>query len=357
MLSKKLKIMNINPSALCDLNSDRPAPIENPALEPPIAPLLPHSSTPSVSRRRTGKVASLPKAERDLVNQLLEDGSPYDAIVQALALRGFTVSSRNISNWFQGGYQDWLLLQQRIATHQLHEEAALDILNDRDIDVAAAGLQIVATHLCQVLLASQPLRVDPQSGLDNYLRAANTICRITHQLIQIQKFHDEYPSDPDATASDTKTKNSPPSAAPVVHSTCPVVPLPVQSKPTVAYVSSSKAAQPSGEVSPLPSPPDEAHEGEADVAPAPAPPLFEGRVTTSLPRPSDGRGPGVRAISLVQNPEPKLQQSGLNELPLPTTVAYGNPRQPQKSLAPEPTIHTRTAWNTNASPWPLRYEI
>jgi hypothetical protein len=55
-------------------------------------------------RRRNGKVASLPKPQRDLVNRMLEDGVAYKEIVAALAQLGHTVSSRNISNWYQGGY-------------------------------------------------------------------------------------------------------------------------------------------------------------------------------------------------------------------------------------------------------------
>jgi hypothetical protein len=315
-----MQIMKIN--TVCQLNSDTPNPIENENPEPEIR----LNDFDTVARRRTGKVASLPKSERNLVNRLLEDGAPYDDIVASLAQRGYTLSARNISNWFQGGYQDWLLLQQRLATHQLHQETALEILSNSDIDLTAAGLQIVATQLCQVLLASEPHRVDPQSGLNNYLRAANALCRITRQLIQIQKFHDDYGYDSDTSVSDNRTKNEPLSVSPAAPT--PVVPSAPHSEPQVHSLgaSGSEALEPSSNVSPLASPPNE---GEADVAPAPAPPLFEGRVTTSLPHPSDGRE--ARSESYFPGSKSANVQVSVKTGPFPTTVSYGNSRQPQKS--------------------------
>src|SRR6516164_3279913 len=158
-----------------------------------------HSSlcTLHSKRRRNGKVASLPKPHRDLVNRMLEDGVAYKEIVAALAQLGHSVSARNISNWYQGGYQDWLLHQERLAANRIREEAVLDILtNNHDVDLPAAGLQVAATHLCQLLLAAHPETADPDSGLDNYIRVANSLCRISHQLMKVQEFRDQYPDDP-----------------------------------------------------------------------------------------------------------------------------------------------------------------
>jgi hypothetical protein len=127
---------------------------------------------------------------------MLDDGAPYNQIVAALAELGHTVSARNISNWFQGGHQDWLLHQERLAANRIREEAVLDILtNDTAIDLPAAGLQIAATHLCQLLLAAHPESADPESGLNNYIRVANALCRITRQLLRVHEFRQENPHD------------------------------------------------------------------------------------------------------------------------------------------------------------------
>jgi hypothetical protein len=127
---------------------------------------------------------------------MLDDGAPYNQIVAALAELGHTVSARNISNWYQGGHQDWLLHQERLAANRIREEAVLDILtNDTAIDLPAAGLQIAATHLCQLLLAAHPESADPDSGLNNYIRVANALCRITRQLLRVHEFRQENPRD------------------------------------------------------------------------------------------------------------------------------------------------------------------
>src|SRR5262249_11064800 len=75
-------------------------------------------------RRRNGKIARLPKLERDMVNKLLHNHVPYSKIVWALDERGITVTERNISNWrTRGGYKEWCAEQEnqlRLAHLQDH---------------------------------------------------------------------------------------------------------------------------------------------------------------------------------------------------------------------------------------------
>ncbi len=59
---------------------------------------------------RNGKVARLPEATRELINQMLEDGFAYRQIIARLAQAvplPYPISEMNLSNWFHGGYQDW----------------------------------------------------------------------------------------------------------------------------------------------------------------------------------------------------------------------------------------------------------
>src|SRR5438477_11726167 len=63
----------------------------------------------SHTARRKGRVACLPKLQRDMVNRMLDNGVPYKNIVAALEEAGFTVTERNISNWATGGYLEWRL--------------------------------------------------------------------------------------------------------------------------------------------------------------------------------------------------------------------------------------------------------
>src|SRR3954468_18578267 len=60
------------------------------------------------SDRRTGKIARLPKPVRDHLNAMLQDGVPYQQIMERLGPHGDALNEQNITNWKKGGYQDWL---------------------------------------------------------------------------------------------------------------------------------------------------------------------------------------------------------------------------------------------------------
>lgn len=64
--------------------------------------------------RRNGRVASLPKIQRDMVNRMIWNGVPYKNIVAALDDAGFTLIERNISNWATGGHLEWRLEQENV---------------------------------------------------------------------------------------------------------------------------------------------------------------------------------------------------------------------------------------------------
>jgi hypothetical protein len=93
----------------------------------------PHEHEPSpfdnLPYNRNGKIARLPRALRDRINQALYDRCPAKRLVQALNpmpevkavlaqyFNGRPLRPQNISEWKQGGYRDWLrhrqLLEQK----------------------------------------------------------------------------------------------------------------------------------------------------------------------------------------------------------------------------------------------------
>jgi hypothetical protein len=77
--------------------------------------LLSGAGKPVSQRRRSGKVASLPRAMREEVNTWLLDGVIYSDITKRLAERGFkAISIDSVCSWYKGGYQDWLRDRERI---------------------------------------------------------------------------------------------------------------------------------------------------------------------------------------------------------------------------------------------------
>jgi hypothetical protein len=75
---------------------------------------------------RNGKIARLPKAVRDELNRRLADGEPGNQLVAwlndlpevqkvaAAEFGGRAVREQNLSEWKQGGYQDWLRQQEAL---------------------------------------------------------------------------------------------------------------------------------------------------------------------------------------------------------------------------------------------------
>lgn len=94
---------------------------------------------------RNGKIARLPKAIRDRLNQQIQDGVPGKALVcwlnqndevRDVLLQHFNakeITEQNLSEWKQGGYQDWLKHQEtRDWVRRLSDEAE-DIAEDAGV--------------------------------------------------------------------------------------------------------------------------------------------------------------------------------------------------------------------------------
>src|SRR5262245_59070584 len=76
---------------------------------------------------RNGKIARLPRELREQLNRRLQDGEPgtrlvewlngCEAVKQVLAqdFGGRQINEQNLTEWKQGGYQEWLARQETLA--------------------------------------------------------------------------------------------------------------------------------------------------------------------------------------------------------------------------------------------------
>jgi len=141
--------------------------------------------------RRNGRIARLPKLERDMVNRMLQNGVPYPNIVAALGELGITVTERNISNWkTRGGYREWTFAQECALETRLHQDAIVDLLRHEDAShIPEVGLQLAATYLSQFLLkpeSRQELETDP----DKLTPVVANLCRLSKEIHKLQKSRD-----------------------------------------------------------------------------------------------------------------------------------------------------------------------
>src|SRR5689334_19031616 len=104
-------------------------------------------------RTRTGKVARLPQATRDKLNQMLLDGVPYLSIIESLAQEAPGLLEINISRWRSGGYLDWLRKLEISDALRAKYELARDIVTNSDDDNAAshAVIHSISLNLCEFL--------------------------------------------------------------------------------------------------------------------------------------------------------------------------------------------------------------
>src|SRR5436189_6333591 len=103
-------------------------------------------------RRRTGVIARMPRAVRDEVNRMLDDGWPYEKIIEWLAANGHPgVNKDHVSNWKDGGYQDWVELELELARQEKVRELSYEIATANEgSKTQEAAIQIAANFLFQV---------------------------------------------------------------------------------------------------------------------------------------------------------------------------------------------------------------
>jgi hypothetical protein len=151
---------------------------------------------PQPSSRRNGKIARLPKETRDMLNRMLDDGIPYHVIIDELGEAGEGLNHQNLTNWKQGGYQEWVKNQELIERTRAQTEHAIDLLRETDGTASAAKVveachMVGATQLMEALLdhgddAVEKLLVDKP---ETYIRILNVVCRMADSGLRYDKYN------------------------------------------------------------------------------------------------------------------------------------------------------------------------
>jgi hypothetical protein len=149
-----------------------------------------------INRSRNGKIARLPRPERDMVNRMLFNNIPHHRIVAALDELNIKVTVRNISNWkTRGGYHEWCLAQERALTTRLRLDHLTDLLRrHRASDISEVGLQAAAEQLSQFFItpeAAQLLATDPRE----YHRRLAMLNQLAARLKSLQQYRDNRAKD------------------------------------------------------------------------------------------------------------------------------------------------------------------
>ena len=172
-------------------------PHQNQGTSPSVPPALeilpaPGHQQPAITRSRNGKIARLPKLERDMVNRMLQNNIPPKRIVGALDEVGIRVTRRNISNWkTRGGYKEWCLEENHAIQTRLHQDNLVEFLRKDDASqLPEVGLQLAATHLAEFMLKPEA-RQQLTSAPEKYGRVVASLCRLSSQIHTLQKYRDD----------------------------------------------------------------------------------------------------------------------------------------------------------------------
>jgi hypothetical protein len=142
---------------------------------------------------RKGKIARLPRSIRDQLNRRLQDGEPGNRLVEwlnslpetkqvlAADFDGRDISEQNLSEWKQGGHQDWLARQETLAcARELAGDAA-------ELSEAAEGS--LADHLSVVLTSRYAALVSGWNGemTDEFRRKLRALRALCQDIVELRR--------------------------------------------------------------------------------------------------------------------------------------------------------------------------
>jgi hypothetical protein len=142
---------------------------------------------------RTGKIARLPREIREQLNRRLQDGETGIRLVEwlnsmsetkkvlAADFGGRDINEQNLSEWKQGGHQDWLARQETLA-------CARDVAADAG-ELAEVAEGSLANHLATVLSARYASLVSGWNGEmdDEFRRKARALRVLCQDIVELRR--------------------------------------------------------------------------------------------------------------------------------------------------------------------------
>ncbi len=141
---------------------------------------------------RNGKIAHLPRSIRDELNQRLERSQPASLILPWLngleevqeiikeEFDGVPISEQNLSQWRQGGFQEWLVLRELCQEAGDVSELAEAMQEETGQGVLADDVAVVLAARFGTLIAKWDGEVDAKFEAKS--RVLNRLCRSVVQL-------------------------------------------------------------------------------------------------------------------------------------------------------------------------------
>ena len=146
---------------------------------------------PKYSHGRTGKVARLPKAARDKINQLMLEGRTYLEIIAELGEDGKDLNEDNLSNWKSGGYLDFRREQLELADIRFRHEYASEVARTTaGTGLCEATSKIMIAQILDALRDSGPTSLHTAliERPEIYVRLLNAVARLSTGTIACERY-------------------------------------------------------------------------------------------------------------------------------------------------------------------------
>ena len=142
--------------------------------------------------RRHGKVARLPAAIRDKINKFLDDGFTYSKIIAELEKSDpalpYRLTPDNLSNWFDGGYQDYLRNQERAERLKETTKEHLHLAKENPADLTAGTIHAATLELSEIMDDVATInRTAAAKNSDKFVRMTNALNRLSHTTMAVHR--------------------------------------------------------------------------------------------------------------------------------------------------------------------------
>jgi len=154
-------------------------------------PASPTADLLTFQHRGNGKVARLPKAIRDQLNQMLLDGLTYSEIIERLGDHAKDLKPNNIGEWKKRGYQDWLLQREWLDQLTSKSSFSTEILAAPDTNnLHEAGLRFAAAQMFDQFMRFNAALGAPDSPdiSDKFARLVNALSRLNRAALAFTKY-------------------------------------------------------------------------------------------------------------------------------------------------------------------------
>jgi hypothetical protein len=147
-----------------------------------------------MNNTRTGKIARLPDAIRQEINQRLRDGATANSILEWLnplpevkaildaEFKGELISDQNLTNWRSGGYHDWQRHQENIelfASLQGQDYSSLNTPSQGPSPATLLGNKLVLWTLTQLSSCARLIStLEPEERWDRLRELSADLARL-----------------------------------------------------------------------------------------------------------------------------------------------------------------------------------